>query len=105
AIVGAAVLGARLQAMGPVAGLEPVLLGLPVREVVGDQGLLDTMLAAALEVEDVLALGDDLGRDQLKAGLAQARGLAEEQVRRNLALRARLVRRRGSRPIHRPPVP
>ena len=55
----------------------------------GSQRLLDAMLAAALEVEDVVALGDDLGGDQRQAGLTQAGGLSLEQVRRHLARRAR----------------
>jgi hypothetical protein len=50
AVVGAAVVGASLDVQRPVARLEPVLLRFPVRQVVGDQRLLDAMLATALQV-------------------------------------------------------
>ncbi len=76
AVEGAAVLGMGLGRQRPVAGLQPVSLGLPVSNVVADQRLLDAMLAASLQIEDVRRFGDDLRRDQGKAGFTQARGLA-----------------------------
>ena len=85
AVVGAAVLGAGLRRKRPVAGLQPVLLGLPIGRGRRDQGLLHAVLAAALQIEDVVVLGDDLGRDQAQAGLTQGGGLAEEQIGRALA--------------------
>ena len=64
-----AVFRARLGRQGSVAGLQPVSLGLPIGEVVADQRLLDTMLAAPLQIEDVAVLARDLGGNQRQAGL------------------------------------
>ncbi len=76
AIEGAAVLGMGLGRERPVAGLQPVPLGLPVADVVADQGLLHAVLAASLQIEDVRRFRDDLRRNKLQTGLTQARGLA-----------------------------
>ncbi len=101
AVVGTAVLGRGQGLQRTVARLQPVALGFPVGEIVRDQGLLDPMFAAALQVVDRAVLGDDLGRDQLQAVLTQARGLAEEQIGRALASGpARRVGRGRTRSIH-----
>lgn len=105
AVVGAAVVGAGLDAERPVAGLQPILLRLPVVKIIADQGLLNAMVPAPLEVEDVSAFGDDLRRNESETGLTQARGLTEEQVGRDLARCRRRFGRGDSRAIHRRPIP
>ena len=101
AVERAAVIGPRLGAKGPVAGLQPVLLRFPVGEVVADQRLLHAVFAAALLVEDVRALRDDLGRNQVQACFTQAGGLAQEQIGRALARHAGRGGLWRSRSIHR----
>lgn len=64
AVIGAAVLGPGRRRQRPVAGLQPLTLRLPVREVVGDQGFLDAMVGATFQVEDTAVLRDDLGWNQ-----------------------------------------
>ena len=86
AIERAAGLGPGLGAQRTVAGLEPVLLRAPIGKIVADQRLLHAMRAAAFEVEDAIVLDDDLGRDGLEASLAQARGLAVEDIGRRLTV-------------------
>ena len=105
AVVGAAELGARLWRERPVAGLQPVLLRFPVGDVVADQRLLDAMIAAALLVEDLAFLAEDLGRDQRQADFTQAGGLPQEQVGRALARPAVRQGLARSRRIHRRPAP
>ena len=108
AVIGAAKIGAGLGQERPVAGLHPVAGGFPIGQVVADQGLLHPVVTAALEVEDVVVLGDDLGRDQAVADLTQAGGLAQEQIGRRLADRrqGRLGQGRGaSNRVHRRSAP
>lgn len=104
AVIGAAMIRARLKLQRPVAGLQPVALRFPVGEVVGDQGLLDAVVRAALLQIDRSILGDDLGRDQSEATLTQAAGLAQEQVGRALA-RGGGRGRSANRDSHKSPVP
>jgi hypothetical protein len=53
AIEWTAMFRAGLRRERAVAGLQPVSLGFPIGEVIADQGLLDAMLAAPLQVENV----------------------------------------------------
>ncbi len=106
AVERAAVLGAGEGRQRTIPRLQPIAGGLPVGDIVADQGLLHAMFGAALQVVDAALLTDHLGRDQPQAGLAQARGLTEEQVRRAPA--SRRVLQNGPcrrRPIHRRPGP
>src|SRR3569623_1864865 len=48
--------------MRPAAGLEPQPLRPPIHQIVADQRLLHSVVAAALEVEDPVVLDDHLGR-------------------------------------------
>src|SRR6185436_15711074 len=112
AVERAAGLGPGLRRQRPVARLDPQFLLPPIIEVVADQRLLDAVVAAPLEVEDLVILDDHLGRDQLEAGLAQARRLAVEQIMRRLALlrvrrplHARLRCRVPTRVIHKRSAP
>lgn len=104
AVIGAAVIRARLELQRPVAGLQPVALRFPVGEIVGDQGLLDAVVRAALLQVDRAVLGDDLGRDQAEAGFTQAGGLTQEQVGRALALGGGRGRS-ANRDSHKSPAP
>jgi len=85
AIMGTAMVGPGLGGEGPVAGLHPVPLGLPVADVVADQGFLDPVFLAALLVEDLAILTKNLGGNQFETGLTQAGGLSQEQIGRGLA--------------------
>ena len=64
-----AVFRARLGRQRPVAGFQPISLRFPIGEVIADQRLLDTMLAAPLQIENVAVLARDLGGNQSQAGL------------------------------------
>ncbi len=100
AVERAAVIRAGLGRERAVARFQPISLRFPIGEVVADQGLLDAVLAASLDVENARALGRDLRRDQRQACLTQARGLAQEQIGRALATDAVRAGRGRSRSIH-----
>lgn len=104
AVIGTAVLGTGLDIQRTVARLQPILLGFPITDIVGDQSLLRPMLATSLEQIDISVFGDDLGRNQTKAGLAQASCLTQKQIRSALA-RAGDLARDDRRTIHRQPAP
>ena len=107
AIPRAAALGLRRIVQRPVAGLQPAADVEPVIRVLLDQRLGDAMIEAALLKEDLALLTDDLGRNELPAGLAQARRLAVEDPRHALACEVsvggeRVHRRSGHKRSFRP---
>ena len=80
-----------------VAGLEPEASRQPVAGVLLDQRLHHPVLGAALLVENLAVLADDLCGDQFEAGLAQARRLSVEYPRQALAGEIRLFGERVHR--------
>ncbi|MBB5716539.1 hypothetical protein FHS94_003405 [Sphingomonas aerophila] len=61
AVEGAAMIGARVNGERPIAGLEPVLGGAPIADIIGDQRLSHAVLATALAIEDEFVFDNDLG--------------------------------------------
>ena len=78
AIIGAAMVSARLRRKRAIAQLEPVALGLPVGNVVGNERLLHAVLGAAFEVEHAASLSRHLGGNKRKADLTQAGSLTQK---------------------------